>query len=382
MNAIMRRALTGAMALSLAAPLAACGSEQQDAGAGKDSIGLLLPESKAARYEKFDRRIISSRIASLCLECKLDYQNAEQKVDAQKRQFDALVNKGVKVIILDPVDAAAVKSWVDSAAKKGVKVIAYDRLAEGDVAAYVSYDNEKIGRLQGQGILAALGSQAAASDVVMMNGSPTDPNAPSYKKGAHAVLDGKVRKIIYEKDIPDWSAKAAKKEMTDVINAEGPEGFDAVYSANDGMAGGIAAALKSAGLKNVPLGGQDAELPALAAAGGRYPVLHHLQGSQAGGRNRRRNRLPPAARQEHQVPDVDHRRQQQQVRYPRHAVQGADRHPEEHEGHRRPRRHGPDRPALRRRPRRRMQVPRPGVTAPVRGKSGPAARSSRTRPAP
>ncbi|WP_327706153.1 substrate-binding domain-containing protein [Streptomyces decoyicus] len=263
MNAIMRRALTGAMALSLAAPLAACGSEQQDAGAGKDSIGLLLPESKAARYEKFDRRIISSRIASLCLECKLDYHNAEQQVDVQKRQFDALVDKGVKVIILDPVDAAAVKGWVDSAAKKGVKVIAYDRLAEGDVAAYVSYDNEKIGRLQGQGILAALGSRAATSDVVMMNGSPTDPNAPSYKKGAHAVLDGKVHKIVYEKSIPDWSAKAAKKEMTDVINAEGAEGFDAVYSANDGMAGGIAAALKSAGLKNVPLGGQDAELPAL-----------------------------------------------------------------------------------------------------------------------
>ncbi|TXC96479.1 substrate-binding domain-containing protein [Streptomyces sp. ISID311] len=263
MNVIMRRALTGAMALSLAAPLAACGSDHQDAGAGKDHIGLLLPESKAARYEKFDRRIISARIASLCLECKVDYHNAEQQVDAQKRQFDALVTKGVKVIILDPVDAEAAKSWVDSAAKKGVKVIAYDRLAEGDVAAYVSYDNEKIGRLQGQGILAALGSQAAASDVVMMNGSPTDPNAPSFKKGAHDVLDGKVHKIVYEKSIPDWSEVKAKKEMSDLIDARGPAGFDAVYSANDGMAGGIAAALKSAGIKNVPLGGQDAELPAL-----------------------------------------------------------------------------------------------------------------------
>ncbi|WP_411133712.1 sugar ABC transporter substrate-binding protein [Streptomyces sp. C10] len=276
MNAIMRRALTGAVALSLAAPLAACGSDQKDAGAGKDSIGLLLPESKAARYEKFDRRIISSRIASLCLECKVDYHNAEQQVDAQRRQFDALVKKGVKVIILDPVDAAASKSWVDSAAKKGVKVIAYDRLAEGDVAAYVSYDNEKIGRLQGQGILAALGSQAATSDVVMMNGSPTDPNAPAYKKGAHEVLDGKVRKIVYEKDIPNWSAATAKKEMTDVINAQGAEGFDAVYSANDGMAGGIAAALKSAGLKDVPVGGQDAELPALQrlVAGTQYFTIY------------------------------------------------------------------------------------------------------------
>ncbi|MFE9142444.1 sugar ABC transporter substrate-binding protein [Streptomyces tubercidicus] len=263
MNAIMRRALTGALALSLATPLAACGSDQKDAGAGKDSIGLLLPENKAARYDKFDRRIISSRIASLCLECKVDYHNAEQQVSNQKRQFEALVKKGVKVIILDAVDAAAAKSWVNSAAKKGVKVIAYDRLAEGDVAAYVSYDNEKIGRLQGQGILAALGSQAAASDVVMMNGSPTDPNAPAFKKGAHAALDGKVRKIVFEKDIPNWSEAKAKKEMSDFIDAQGAEGFDAVYSANDGMAGGIAAALQSAGIKNVPVGGQDAELPAL-----------------------------------------------------------------------------------------------------------------------
>ncbi|MFD8549103.1 sugar ABC transporter substrate-binding protein [Streptomyces sp. NPDC059649] len=263
MNAIMRRALTGAMALSLAAPLAACGQDHQDAGAGKDSIGLLLPENKADRYEKFDRRIITSRVSSLCLECTVDYGNAEQQVDTQKRQFDALVKKGVKVIILDPVDSQAAKSWVDAAAKKGVKVIAYDRLAEGDVAAYVSYDNEKIGRLQGQGILDALGSQAAGADIVMMNGSPTDPNAPAYKKGAHDVLDGKIHKIVYEKDIPDWSAVTAKKKMSDVIEARGPQGFDAVYSANDGMAGGIAEALKSAGLKNIPLGGQDAELPAL-----------------------------------------------------------------------------------------------------------------------
>ncbi|MEU9118844.1 substrate-binding domain-containing protein [Streptomyces sp. NPDC048506] len=263
MNAIMRRALTGAVALSLAAPLAACGKEQQDAGAGKDAIGLLLPENKAARYEKFDRRIISSRIASLCLECKVDYGNAEQQVETQKRQFDALVKKGVKVIILDPVDAKAAKSWVDSAAKKGVQVVAYDRLAEGDVAAYVSYDNEKIGRLQGEALLAALGSRAASADVVMMNGSPTDPNAPSYKKGAHDVLDGKIHKVVYEKDIPEWSAATAKKKMTDVINSLGAQGFDAVYSANDGMAGGISEALASAGIKNVPLGGQDAELPAL-----------------------------------------------------------------------------------------------------------------------
>ncbi|UQA97144.1 sugar ABC transporter substrate-binding protein [Streptomyces halobius] len=263
MNARLRRIVTSAMALSLAVPLAACGKDQSDAGAKKESIGLLLPENKAARYEKFDYRIISRRIATLCLECELDYRNAQSVVETQKMQFEGLVKKGVKVIILDPVDAQAAKSWVNAAARKGVKVIAYDRLAEGDVAAYISYDNENVGRLQGQGIVAALGSRAATADVVMMNGSPTDPNAPSFKRGAHKVLDRKVRKIVSEHDIPDWSPDEAKRKMTEVINALGPEGFDAVYSANDGMAGGIAEALASAGIKNVPLGGQDAEVAAL-----------------------------------------------------------------------------------------------------------------------
>ncbi|AKA07246.1 ABC transporter substrate-binding protein [Streptomyces noursei ZPM] len=264
MNAtIRRRVVVSALTLSLAAPLAACGSDHQEVSEGKDHIGLLLPENKSTRYEKFDHRIISRRIAALCLACKVDYGNARSSAETQRTQFEDMVKKGVKVIILDPVDARAAKDWVDSAARQGVQVIAYDRLAEGDVKAYVSYDNEKIGRLQGEAILAALGPRAASANVVMFNGSPDDPNAPSFKKGAHAALDGKVRKIVYEKDVPEWSAAIAKKDMTDVINSLGPQGFDAVYSANDGMADGITEALKSAGLKNVPVGGQDAELPAL-----------------------------------------------------------------------------------------------------------------------
>ncbi len=263
MNAALRRIITGAMTLSLAVPLAACGNGNDDTGAHEESVGLLLPENKAARYEAFDHRIIESRISTLCLQCTVEYRNAGAQVDVQKRQFQALVNKGVKVIILDPVDAEAAKSWVDEAAKKGVKVVAYDRLAEGDVAAYVSYDNEKIGQLQGKGILDALGSQAANADVVMLNGSPTDPNAPSFKKGAHDVLDHKVHKIVYETDVPEWSTAEAEKDLKTVIKDRGTAGFDAVYSANDGMADGAAEALKSAGMKDIPLGGQDAELPAL-----------------------------------------------------------------------------------------------------------------------
>ena len=265
MNATMRRITLGTAAVSMAVSLAACGKAGGDdkaaSGDGK-TIGLLLPENKTTRYETFDRPFIEAKVTQLCGDCKVKYSNAAQQSDTQKKQFDALITQGVKVIILDPVDYKATKSWVRQAEKKGVEVVAYDRLAEGPISAYVSYDNEKIGRLQGEALVKALGPKAAESDVVMINGSPTDPNAPFFKKGAHSVLDTQVKKVVYEQDIPDWSPDEANKKMGAAIDSLGKGGFQGVYSANDGMAGGIITALNKQGIK-VPVGGQDAELAGL-----------------------------------------------------------------------------------------------------------------------
>ncbi|MBQ0986564.1 substrate-binding domain-containing protein [Streptomyces sp. F63] len=260
MNSTMRRVVIGTAAISMALSVAACGKAGSDAeDSDNKTIGILLPENKTTRYETFDRPLMTKKIKALCSDCEVSYNNANQETELQKKQFDALITKGVKVIILDAVDATATKSWVDAAAKKGVKVVAYDRLAEGDVSAYISYDNEAVGKLQGEGVLQALGDKAKDSELVMINGSPTDPNAALFKKGAHSVLDGKVKKIVYEQDIPDWSPDEANKKMAAAITTLGKDGFDAVYSANDGMAGGIITALKSRGIKDVPVGGQDSE---------------------------------------------------------------------------------------------------------------------------
>ncbi|NLU65813.1 substrate-binding domain-containing protein [Streptomyces sp. HNM0574] len=269
MNAYPRRVVFSATAICLAVSLSACGKagggDGAEDGAGGDgkSIGLLLPENKTTRYETFDRPLIEKKIKSLCSDCEVRYNNATQDTETQKKQFDALITQGVKVIILDAVNAEATKSWVDRAARKGVKVVAYDRLAEGDISAYVSYDNEEIGRLQGQGLVRALGEKAGDSRIVMINGSPTDPNAALYKKGAHSVLDKKTGEIVYEQDIPDWSPDEANKKMGAAITKVGKDGFDGVYAANDGMAGGVATAMKKSGVQDVPLGGQDAELAGL-----------------------------------------------------------------------------------------------------------------------
>ncbi|WP_129843016.1 substrate-binding domain-containing protein [Streptomyces sp. RFCAC02] len=271
MRTHLRRAVLAATSVVLICTMAACGEAGggDDDGGGEDgggesggTIGLLLPEDRTTRYESFDRPYIEAKIEELCPDCEVQYANASEDVNAQKQQFDAMLTEGVDAIILDAVDATATASWVEEAAAEDVPVVAYDRLAHGPISGYVSYDNVRVGQLQGESLLAALGDGAEGSRVVMINGSPTDPNAAQFKEGALSVLDG-TAEIVFDQDIPGWQAPDAGQKMTDAIEALGDDGFDAVYVGNDGMAAAVVTALQSAGITDVPVGGQDAELAGL-----------------------------------------------------------------------------------------------------------------------
>ncbi|MFF0273282.1 MULTISPECIES: sugar ABC transporter substrate-binding protein [unclassified Streptomyces] len=256
-------ALAGATALCLGA-VATSGAAQPGAASAQRQdvrIGLLLPESKTTRYEKFDRPYIEAKIKELAPDAQIDYYNAAESATTQQQQVNTALAKGDKVLILDAVDAKSIQSSVQKAHDAGVKVVAYDRLAQGPVDSYVSYDNRKVGELQGQALLDALGDKAGTGEIVMHNGSPTDPNAAEFKAGAHSVLDGKV-KIGKEYDTPNWDPNNANQQMSGAISALGKDKIVGVYSANDGLAAGIATALKAAGM-NVPLTGQDAQLDAI-----------------------------------------------------------------------------------------------------------------------
>ena len=190
MNAMMRRVVIGTAAVSMALSMAACGK----AGGGSSSsdnktIGLLLPESKTTRYESFDYPLMKAKIKELCSDCKVDYKNASESVSTQKQQFDDLISSGVKVIILDAVDSPATKAWVTEAHSKGVKVVAYDRLAEGPVSAYVSFDNEKVGQLQGQALVDALGTKASTETLSVRSQGSTCTRLPSSAASASSCSD-------------------------------------------------------------------------------------------------------------------------------------------------------------------------------------------------
>ncbi|AUG80726.1 ABC transporter substrate-binding protein [Kitasatospora sp. MMS16-BH015] len=266
MNAILRRTLVGTTAVSLALALAACGSSDGSPSAsatGAKTIGLLLPEKASSnRYEAFDKPLITDSIMGLCSRCSVDYANANGEESTQKEQFEALLTKGVKVILLDPVNAKNTAAWVDEANRQGAKVIAYDRLAAGNVAAYVSFDNERTGELQGTALTDAIGPKAKDAQIVMINGAEADPNAAAFKAGAHQTLDGKVKAIGYEQS-GEWQPTLAAQKMNEAIRSLGKDNIQGVYSANDGMAAAIVDAMHAAGMKNVPIGGQDASLDAI-----------------------------------------------------------------------------------------------------------------------
>lgn len=268
MNTLMRRAAVTVAISALAVSVAACGkagdkkssdNSSSSSGGGGKSIGLLLPDNVTARYEKFDKPYFEAKVKELCGDCTVSYANAAADPAKQAQQMSSMVTKGVKVIVVSAQDSAAIKSSIQSAVSKGVKVVAYDRLAQGPVSAYVSFDNVKVGQLQGQALLDALGSKAKkSSKIVMINGDDADPNAGQFKKGAHEALDGKVN-IAYEQS-GLWKDTVAAQKMSAAITQLGAKNIAGVYAANDGMAGGIANTLKGAGISGIPLTGQDAEL--------------------------------------------------------------------------------------------------------------------------
>ncbi|MCC5576727.1 substrate-binding domain-containing protein [Microtetraspora sp. AC03309] len=274
----MRR---GMLAISVAALLfgAACGNSSDTeakpseataggaggAGGGK-TVALFLPESKTTRYEAFDRPLFEAKVAELCPDCHVLYSNADQDAAKQQQQVEAALTQGADVLVLDAVDAAAVAPLVNKAKQKKVPVIAYDRLISGiDYEYYVSFDNVRVGEMQGQALLDALNAKGTAGkgEIVMIHGSPTDPSSADYKKGAHNILDGKVT-IGREFDTPDWSPDKAQQEMEQAITAIGRDNIVGVLSANDGMASGAIAAMKRAGYTTMPpITGQDSELAAV-----------------------------------------------------------------------------------------------------------------------
>jgi D-xylose transport system substrate-binding protein len=265
----LRALAAAAAALALTTGAVACGDDDDDGGGGGGdggggTVALLLPETKTTRYEEQDRPNFERRVKELCADCEIIYANADQDPAKQQQQAEAAITQGAKVIVISAVDVKSAASIVTRAKQSDVAVIAYGRLIpDAEIDYYVSIDPFKVGQQQAEVQMDAIEQEGVDSPrVVMINGAPTDSNAKPYKDGARQVLEERGAEVVKSYDTPDWSPDRAQQEMEQSVTSLGEDGFDAVYVANDGMAGGAIAALKSAGIDPATrfVTGQDAEL--------------------------------------------------------------------------------------------------------------------------
>jgi D-xylose transport system substrate-binding protein len=176
---------------------------------------------------------------------------------------DGMIADGVTVLAIVNLDSESGAAIEEKAASQGVRTIDYDRLTLGGSAdVYVSYDNTKVGELQGQGLADCLGDVDA--NLIYLNGSPTDNNATLFAAGAHSVLDEiPTYTQVAEQAVPDWDPDQAVTIFEQLYTSVQGD-VQGVYAANDGLAGAVISTLEKNGVNGtVPVTGQDATVEGL-----------------------------------------------------------------------------------------------------------------------
>ncbi|MFF0727447.1 multiple monosaccharide ABC transporter substrate-binding protein [Streptomyces sp. NPDC004134] len=278
------RLRTAAAVSALALALAACGqdseggSEEKKGDAGGGTIGIAMPTKSSERWIADGENMVKQFEAA---GYETDLQYGEDKVENQVSQIDNMITKGVDALVVAAIDNTSLTEVLADAKDADIPVIAYDRLIleTENVDYYASFDNERVGRLQGQYIVDALkldDDKDAEFTIELFAGSPDDNNTRYFFDGAMAVLQpyldsGQLTVRSGQTGLNQvttlrWDGGTAQKRMDDLLSGNyGNEDVDAVLSPYDGISIGVLSSLKGAGYgsggKELPVvTGQDAEL--------------------------------------------------------------------------------------------------------------------------
>jgi D-xylose transport system substrate-binding protein len=261
---LKRTACIAAIAAMATAGLAACGSGDDDSSKGgastgaakiKGKVGIILPDTKSSvRWESFDRPVLTAAFQKAGIPA--DIQNAEGDKQRMQTIADQMITNGATILAIVNLDSNSGAAIESKAKQQGVQTIDYDRLTLGGSADYyVSFDGTEVGRVQGEGLQKCLGDKA--SNIVYLDGSPTDNNATLFKNGAHEVLDKVTNyKKVAEQAVPDWDNQKAAT-IFEQINTQQNGKIDGVLAANDGL-GQAAISILKKNHEKIPVTGQDA----------------------------------------------------------------------------------------------------------------------------
>jgi len=245
---------------SLPAGASAVASAVQSAGGKVGKVGVILPDTKSsARWANADAPLLAAAFKAAGIPANI--QNAQGSATQMATIADQMIASGVTTLAIVNLDSASGAAIEKKAATQGVKTLDYDRLTLGGSAeAYVSFDNEKVGELQGAGLAKCLGP--GDKSIIYLNGSPTDNNATAFAAGAHKVLDPITSyKKVGEQAVAGWDNQVAATDFEQMFTAAGRK-VDGVLAANDGL-GNAAISILTKNKLTVPVTGQDATVQGL-----------------------------------------------------------------------------------------------------------------------
>jgi D-xylose transport system substrate-binding protein len=259
----------GAVVGAAAVVFAACGGAAtpvpSPSAAGGSAVGCTVGVSwnnyQEERWGKWDEPAIKAALTAAG--ATYISNDAKSSSETQATNVENLITQGAKVVIVLAQDGTAIKPSVASAISQGIPVIAYDRLIEDPGALYITFDNVEVGRMQARSVFAAM----PKGNYVVIKGNKADANADFLRGGMQEIIGAAVTsgdiKIVGETYTDNWDPKNAQTEMEQFLTANNNK-VDAVLSENDGMAGGVVAALAAQGLAGkVPVSGQDGDAAAL-----------------------------------------------------------------------------------------------------------------------
>ncbi len=244
--------------------------EPAAAAGGEGSIWVLLPDTATSdRWEKDDRRFFAEGFEAAGLAEGTDFTivNAEGDAATQISQAEQAIGDGASVIVLTSNDSGSGATIIDLAREADIAVVEYDRFntegsAGGDV--YVSFDNVRVGGTMAEVLEPLIDALPVDTpQVVMLNGGEEDNNAFLFRDGYNEVVEARVGAgdwaLVADQFTPGWDNAEALAIFDQILVAAGND-VNAVFAANDGLAGSVIASLENAGLDptTIPVSGQDA----------------------------------------------------------------------------------------------------------------------------
>lgn len=285
MNTLKKMAsLTAVMAMALT--MTACGGGRSGtdtesgtsgdqsgaAAAGDVSVGIAMPQKTSQNWVEAED-MFKENCAEAKIDCTIQFANGG--VAEQQNQISAMIENGVKVLIIGAIDGSQLGTQLAQAKAAGITIIAYDRLLTNtkDIDYYIAYDNFGVGQLQGQALMEGLEAKAGASpwDIELFAGSPDDSNSLKFFDGAMDVLQPKIddgtlvvksgQKDFTQVATQGWLPKNAQDRMSALLTStyQGDEVPDGVLSPNDTLGRAIITAVEQAGKPIPVVTGQDSE---------------------------------------------------------------------------------------------------------------------------